>query len=39
MVFSNIMLDPSYSGGIQVNLSDTLLAVNIPMMGHHADLM
>ena len=32
-------LDPASSGGIKHNLSKTLLAVNIPMMGHHADLM
>merc|ERR1719160_1086330 len=39
MIFSNNLLDPASSGGIKTNLSDTLLAVNIPMMGHHADLM
>ena len=39
MLFSNNLLDPASSGGIKANLSATLLAVNIPMMGHHADLM
>lgn len=39
MVFSNNLLDPASSGGIKVNVSDTLLAVNTPMYGHHVDLM
>jgi len=39
MIFSNNLLDPASSGGIKVNLSTTLLAVNTPMYGHHADLM
>lgn len=39
MLFSNNLLGPASSGGIEANLSATLLAVNIPMMGHHADLM
>lgn len=38
MLFSNNLLDPASSGGIKTSLSDTLLAVNIPMMGHHADV-
>ena len=39
LVFSNGGLDPWRPGGIQSNLTDTLLAVVIPDVGHHIDLM
>ncbi len=38
IVFSNGMLDPLNGAGVKQNLSDSLLAVNTGMVGHHNDL-
>ena len=39
IVFSNGMLDPWSSAGVLDNISSSLLATQIPLGGHHLDLM
>jgi len=38
IVWSNGELDPWRKGGVNANLSDTLIAVQVPNAGHHVDL-
>jgi len=39
MVFSQGELDVCAGGGVDRNVSDSMIAITIPMQGHHVDLM